>query len=127
MHLLIKALLALFLGGILNLSGNRLATLRLTQPNGYEVLLNACGHVEGSANGLSAFSRIRSTAIHGNSSTTRLTGCIGGASDDLAQVGLGIKAIQFSGTDLGVDCGPAFAADVGTEVQEVFLADRDGT
>jgi len=48
---------------------------------------------------------------------------LGDASDDVAQVGLGIKAIQCGSTDQSVDCGPAFAAAVGTEVQEVFSAE----
>ncbi|AIP35837.1 hypothetical protein DR64_5508 [Paraburkholderia xenovorans LB400] len=52
---------------------------------------------------------------------------LGDASDDVAQVGLGIKAIQFGGTDQGIDCGATFAAAVGTEVQEVFSAESDGT
>jgi hypothetical protein len=49
-----------------------------------------------------------------------IDGMLGDASDDVAKVGLGIKAIQFGSTDQGVDCGPAFAAVVGTEVQEVL-------
>jgi hypothetical protein len=42
------------------------------------------------------------------------------ASDDVAQIGLGIKTIQFGGAGQGVDCSAPFAAAVGTEVQEVF-------
>ena len=52
---------------------------------------------------------------------------LGDASDDVAQVGLGIKAIQFGGTGQGVNRGLAFAASVGTEVQEVLPAKSDGT
>ena len=48
---------------------------------------------------------------------------LGDASDDAAQVGLGIKAVQFGSADEGIDCGAAFAAAVGTEVQEVFSAE----
>jgi hypothetical protein len=52
-----------------------------------------------------------------------IDGVLGDASDDVAQVGLGIKAIQFGGTNQSVDCGPAFAAAVGAEVQIVLSAE----
>jgi hypothetical protein len=56
-----------------------------------------------------------------------IDGVLGDASDDVAQVGLGIKAIQFGGTNQSVDCGPAFAAAVGAEVQIVLSAESNGT
>jgi hypothetical protein len=49
-----------------------------------------------------------------------IDGMLCDASDDVAQVGLRIKAIQFGGSNQCVNSGPAFAAAVGTEVQEVF-------
>ena len=52
---------------------------------------------------------------------------LGDASDDVAQVGLGIKAVQFGGADQRVDGGAAFAAAVRAEVQEVFSTESDGT
>lgn len=52
---------------------------------------------------------------------------LGDASDDVAQVGLGIKAVQFGSADECIDFGATFAAAVGTEVQEVFSAESDGT
>ena len=56
-----------------------------------------------------------------------IDGMLGDASDDVAEVGLGIKAIQFGGTNESVDCGPAFAAAVGAEVQIVLSAESDST
>jgi hypothetical protein len=56
-----------------------------------------------------------------------IDGMLGDASDDVAQVGLGIKAIQFDGADQSVDCGAPFASAVGAEVQEVFSAESDAT
>jgi hypothetical protein len=49
-----------------------------------------------------------------------IDGMLGDASDDLAQVGLGIKAIQFGGANQGVDRGAAFAAAVGTKCRKFF-------
>ena len=56
-----------------------------------------------------------------------IDGMLGDASDEVAQVGLGIKAIQFGGSCQSVDCGPAFAAAVGAEVQIVLSAESNGT
>lgn len=56
-----------------------------------------------------------------------IDGMLGNASDDVAQVGLGIKTIQFGGANQSVDSGPAFAAAVGTEVKEVLSAESNST
>lgn len=48
-----------------------------------------------------------------HSSSTRLTGCIGDASDDVAQVGPGIEGIQLRFTNRSVHSSPAFTAAKG--------------
>ena len=49
-----------------------------------------------------------------------IDGMLGDANDDVAPIGLGIIAIQFGGTDQGVDCRPAFAAAVGPKCTSLF-------
>lgn len=56
-----------------------------------------------------------------------IDGMLGDASDDVAQVGLGIKAVQFGGADQRVDGGAAFASTIRAEVQEVFSTESDGS
>src|SRR5260370_40084756 len=56
-----------------------------------------------------------------------LLGRVGGeASEDVAQVGFGIEAVELGGLDQGVHGGGALAAVVGAGEQPVLAAEGDG-
>ena len=49
---------------------------------------------------------------------------VGNAGEDMAQISLRIKAIEFGGCDQRVDRGTSFTTAIRAEVQEVFTAER---
>ena len=51
---------------------------------------------------------------------------VGDAAEDVAQIGLGVEAVELGGFDQGVDGGGAFAAGVGAGEQVVLAAQGQG-